>query len=145
MQRGIFQEWNSAQGIQRAIIGCNRERMVLHGVRKAHLLTQPHHALAARLASKIVNLHHGRNAILQPLSQRICGGTVHSISAIGASGRVIALSPDFELPLSALRRRAGHMLRRHDHHPGDAEAVDRHAEPPREERLAERHRDLAAV
>src|SRR5262245_26365907 len=44
-------------------IGCNRERLVLYGVRKSHLLTQPHHALAARAASKIVNLHHGRTSV----------------------------------------------------------------------------------
>jgi hypothetical protein len=33
--------------------------MILYGVRKSHLLAQPHHALAARATGKIVNRHHG--------------------------------------------------------------------------------------
>src|SRR5262245_55571240 len=44
-----------------------------------------------------------------------------------------------------LCRGAGRLLCRYDHHPVHAEAVDSHPETPREESLAERHRDLAAL
>jgi hypothetical protein len=67
--------------------------------------------------------------------------TVHSILAIGTSGQLSALPPKFRI-LSWCRRttpRAATSVR-HDHHPADAEAVDRHAETPHEERLAEWHR-----
>src|SRR5262245_4273600 len=50
----------------------------------------------------------------------------------------------YQLSVASLRRECVG-LRRHDHHPADAETVDQHAEALREERLAERHCHLAAL
>src|SRR5262249_39262608 len=50
-------------GCFRRITSAPTTRFVPTSGRKSHLLTQPHHALAARAASKIVNLHHGRTSV----------------------------------------------------------------------------------
>src|SRR5262249_6836911 len=64
----VFEKGNGAERIEHTILGRDRKRMVLNGVRKSHLLAQPHHALAARAAGKVVDpeRHHGFSLTFEP-------------------------------------------------------------------------------